>query len=246
MTGRIVLSVGMPRAGSGWYYNLTHDLLLAAGFSDARLIRQRFRLQNILTEVNLNIGALTARRLLLVAVPAVLGHTFAIKAHAGPTSLAGYSFRLGLIQPTYIYRDPRDALLSTYEYGQRARQDNRDNAFARLTTVEQAVDFMKEYVSISEAWLECPAALHVRYENLLKNYEEEVDRLLSFLKLDASQPAVRCVIDNYHPDRSRSGQKGLHLAKGKIGRFREAFTAGQKQQFIHEFGDYLERMHYPL
>ena len=246
MTGRIVLSVGMPRAGSGWYYNLTHDLLLAAGFSDARLIRQRFRLQNVLTEVNLNIGALTARRLLLVAIPALLGNTFAIKAHAGSTSLARYSFRLGLIQPTYIYRDPRDALLSAYEYGQRSRRDNRDNAFARLTTIQQAVDFMKDYVRISEAWLECPAALHVRYESLLQNYEEEVDRLLSFLKLDASQPALRCVVDKYRPDRSGSGQKGLHLVKGKIGRFREAFTAVQKQQFIHEFGDYLEKMHYHL
>jgi hypothetical protein len=246
MTGRIVLSVGMPRAGSGWYYNLTHDLLLAAGFSDARLIRQRFRLQNVLTEVNLNIGALTARRLLLVAIPALLGNTFAIKAHAGSTSLARYSFRLGLIQPTYIYRDPRDALLSAYEYGQRARRDNRDNAFARLTTIQQTVDFMKDYVRISEAWLECPAALHVRYESLLQNYEVEVDRLLSFLKLDASQPALRCVVDKYRPDRSRSGQKGLHLVRGKIGRFREAFTAEQKQQLIHEFGDYLEKMHYHL
>lgn len=246
MTGRIVLSVGMPRAGSGWYYNLTHDLLLAAGFSDARLIRQRFRLQNVLTEVNLNIGALTARRLLLVAIPALLGNSFAIKAHAGPTSLAGHSFRLGLIQPTYIYRDPRDALLSAYEYGQRARRDNRDNVFARLSTIQQAVDFMKDYVRISEAWLECPAALHVRYESLLQNYEEEVDRLLSFLKLDASQPALRCVVDKYRPDRSGSGQKGLHLAKGKIGRFRDAFTAEQQQQLIHEFGSYLEKMHYLL
>lgn len=245
MTGRIVLSVGMPRAGSGWYYNLTHDFLVAAGFSDARLIRQRFRLQNVLTEVNLNIGALTPHRLLRVAIPALLGHIFAIKAHAGPTSFASYSFRLGLVQPTYIYRDPRDALLSALEYGQRARQDNRDNAFARLYTVEQAVDFMKEYVRISEAWLACPAALHVRYENLLQNYEEEADRLLAFLNLDASQPALRCVVDKYHPDRSRSGQKGLHLAKGTIGRFRDAFTAEQKQQIIHEFGDYLARMQYP-
>jgi hypothetical protein len=31
----LVLSAGMPRAGSGWFYNLTHDLLLANGAQDA-------------------------------------------------------------------------------------------------------------------------------------------------------------------------------------------------------------------
>ncbi len=31
----IVLSVGMPRAGSGWHYNLIHDLMKTAGAADA-------------------------------------------------------------------------------------------------------------------------------------------------------------------------------------------------------------------
>ena len=65
----IVLSVGMPRAGSGWHYNLIHDLMKTAGAVDAREIRARFGLQKILTEVNCNIGVLSARRLARVAVP---------------------------------------------------------------------------------------------------------------------------------------------------------------------------------
>jgi hypothetical protein len=84
----IIVSLGMPRAGSGWYYNLTNDLMLANGAQDAHQIRQRYHLENILTEVNCNIGALTTRRLLAVLVPALRGNTFVIKAHAGPTPLA--------------------------------------------------------------------------------------------------------------------------------------------------------------
>ena len=67
----IVLSVGMPRAGSGWHYNLIHDLMKTTGCADARDIRERYRLQNILTEVNCNIGVLSARRLGLVMLPGV-------------------------------------------------------------------------------------------------------------------------------------------------------------------------------
>ena len=67
----IVLSVGMPRAGSGWHYNLIHDLMETTGCADARDIRERYRLQRILTEVNCNIGALSARRLGLATVPPI-------------------------------------------------------------------------------------------------------------------------------------------------------------------------------
>ena len=84
----IILSVGMPRAGSGWYYNLTNDLVVASGYQDGRQIRKRYHLQNILTEVNCNIGALTPRRLLAVLLPSLMGNTFVIKAHAAPTPFA--------------------------------------------------------------------------------------------------------------------------------------------------------------
>ena len=122
MNGKIILAVGMPRAGSGWHYNLVHDLIVSSGGQDARDIRQRYYLGPILTEVNCNIGALTPQRLIPVTVPALMGNTFVIKAHAGPKPLALRLIHSGLIQPTYIYRDPRDALLSAYEYGQRKRE----------------------------------------------------------------------------------------------------------------------------
>ena len=125
----IILSVGMPRAGSGWHYNLVHDLMKTTGCADARDIREKYGLQNILTEVNCNIGVLSARRLGMVAIPALMGNTFAIKAHAGPSSTSRLLQSLGLLRITYIYRDPRDAMLSAFDYGQRVLQRGRPNAF---------------------------------------------------------------------------------------------------------------------
>ena len=77
----IVLSVGMPRAGSGWHYNLIHDLMRTRGCAEATEIRHRFHLENVLTEVNCNIGVLSARRLALVSIPALLGQLI---CHQGP------------------------------------------------------------------------------------------------------------------------------------------------------------------
>jgi len=246
MTGKIILAIGMPRAGSGWHYNLVHDLIVAAGGQDAREIRRRYHLGKILTEVNCNIGALTPARLLPVTLPALAGNTFVIKAHAGPKALALRLIRSGWMQPTYIYRDPRDALLSAYEYGRRKREAGRVGSFADLETIERAIDFMCEYVQISESWLACEQSLNIRYENLLSDYDAEVGRLLAFFNLDAANPVLRSVIDKYRPDQGSSEQKGTHFVKGQIGRYRQKLTSQQQQLCLDAFGNYLGHMGYPI
>lgn len=239
----IVLSVGMPRAGSGWHYNLIHDLMKASGARDARDIREKFRLQKILTEVNCNISVLSTRRLGMVVVPALLGNTFVIKAHSSPTRTSHLLSNLGLLRVTYIYRDPRDAMLSAFDFGQRAITKGRPNAFSHLSSFEKSVDFMMEYVRIWEKWTQENKVLTARYEDLLTNYSEESARLTGYLHLDGSRPEVQKVIETYRPG-ANDGQQGLHFFKGKIGRFRDAYNADQQEILRNKLGDYLSRMGY--
>jgi hypothetical protein len=241
----IVLSVGMPRAGSGWHYNLVHDLMRTSGCADARMIREKYNLQGILTEVNCNIGVLSARRLGMVAVPALLGNTFVIKAHAGPTTASRLLQRLGLLRITYIYRDPRDAMLSAYDYGQRALQKGRPNAFSHLTDFQKSLDFILEYVRIWEKWMKERDVLIARYEDLLTDYEEESTRLVRYLGLNAGEPEVRAVVDAYRPE-AAEGQQGLHFYKGKIGRFRDSYNAEELAILQEKLGPSLARMGYEL
>ncbi|MCB9135707.1 MAG: sulfotransferase domain-containing protein [Anaerolineales bacterium] len=234
----------MPRAGSGWHYNLTHDLMLTAGAADAREIRRRFRLGRFLTEVNCNIGILSPARVGAVLIPSLLGNTFTIKLHAGPTPFAQTLIRRGQIRPTYIYRDPRDALLSAYEYGQRARTAGRKNAFSQLDTVEKAVEFIAEYVHYWEMWTAIPSVHSVSYENLKADYAAEASRLAQFLGLDAASPVVKAVIEKYQPTQAQKGDRGLHFVKGVNGRFRQHLSPKQQQLCINTFGETLVKMGY--
>jgi len=238
----IVLSVGMPRAGSGWHYNLIHDLMETTGCVDARAIRERYHLQKILTEVNCNIGVLSARRLGLVMLPGLL-NTFVIKAHAAPSTTSRLLSNLGLLRITYIYRDPRDAMLSAYDFGQRALTKGRPNAFSHLSTFEKSMDFMMEYVRIWEKWMNEKNVLIARYEDLLTNYDTESAKLVEYLKVNRTRPEVQTVIEKYRPD-AAEGQQGLHFFKGKIGRFREFYNEGQKSVLKAHLGAYLARMGY--
>lgn len=241
----IVLSVGMPRAGSGWHYNLIHDLMKTTGCADARDIREKYKLQKILTEVNCNIGVLSARRLALATVPALMGNTFVIKAHAGPSSASRLLASLGTLRITYIYRDPRDAMLSAFDFGQRALTKGRPNAFSHLSDFEKCLDFIMDYVRIWEMWMGEKNVLVARYEDLLTNYDSESVRLVEYLKLDGSKPEVRAVIESYRPG-ANDEQQGLHFYKGKIGRFRDAYTKAQQVVLLEKLKPYLEQMGYPL
>ena len=252
----IVLSVGMPRAGSGWHYNLVDDLMKTTGCADAHEIRERYRLQDILTEVNCNIGVLSTRRLALVALPALIGNTFVIKAHSGPTSASRLLQRLGLLRITYIYRDPRDAMLSAYEYGQRALKKGHPNAFSHLTDFQKSVDFIMEYVRIWEKWMDERNVLISRYEDLLTNYEHEVERLVAFLRVDENKlealstgkpqgQSIQTVIDEYRPA-AAEGQQGHHFYKGKIGRFREVYGTDEQAILKEKLAPFLERMGYEV
>jgi hypothetical protein len=241
----IVLSVGMPRAGSGWHYNLIHGLMKTTGCADAHDIRERYRLQKILTEVNCNIGVLSARRLGMVALPALMGNTFVIKAHAGPTPTSRALSMLGLLRVTYIYRDPRDAMLSAYDFGQRALIKGRPNAFSHLSDFEKSADFMMEYVHIWERWITEKQVLVARYEDLLMNYDEESAKLVKYLKLDPNNSEIQKIVSQYRPDVSE-GQQGLHFYKGKIGRFREAYNKEQQAVLNQKLGVYLSRMGYDV
>ncbi len=240
----IVLSIGMPRAGSGWHYNLIHDLMETTGCVDARDIRERYHLQKILTEVNCNIGVLSARRLGMVAIPGLF-NTFVIKAHAGPSTTSRLLAGMGMMRITYIYRDPRDAMLSAYDFGQRALIKGRPNAFSHLSDFAKSVDFMMEYVHIWEKWMREKNVLIARYEDLLTNYEAESAKLVDYLKLDGTSPEIQSVVEKYRPG-AAEGQQGLHFFKGKIGRFREAYNEEQKAILKERLSAFLPRMGYDV
>ena len=240
----IVLSVGMPRAGSGWYYNLAHDFIVGSGGQDVHQIRKRFHLDKILTEVNCNIGVLSVRRLLAVLIPSILGNTFVIKAHAAPTPFVRTLIQRNLIFAAYIYRDPRDALLSSFENGQRAREKGFQNAFSSLANFDASLQFMQEYIHVSEAWLDIPGALHTRYESLVTDYDLEAERLLDFLQIEKTAPAVINVLQKYRPEQAAADQKGLHFRKGKTGRFRLKMSTEEQDSMNTTFASYLRKMGY--
>jgi sulfotransferase family protein len=172
-----------------------------------------------------------------------MGNTFAIKTHSGPTPMARRLIANGQMRVTYIYRDPRAALLSAIEYGQRSREADRSNAFSRLGTFELAIEFMLDYLRIWQQWMKVEGIHTLRYEDLLVNYDAEAERLARFLDADPAIPAVKEAIEFYRSEKDRKGQ---HFQHGEAERFRTALTAEELAKANKAFAAYLVEMKYEV
>ena len=242
----IILSVGMPRAGSGWHYNLIQDLVIASGGKNARDIRRDFHLESILTEVNCNISALTLRRLFSVLPASLAGNIFVLKAHSGATMVSDLFIKMGWMRTVYIYRDPRDAMLSAMDFGKRTLDKGHPNAFSHLTDLDMSLDFILKYCVIWESWINRKSVLSARYEDLLTDYDNETTKLTDFIHLDKRNKLINDVIEKYRPGQAREGKDGLHFFKGQIGRFRERFSLEEQKRISDKLSKYLPKMGYDL
>jgi len=227
----LIISAGMPRAGSGWYYNLIHDLIISSGGQDARQIRKKYHLERLLTEVNCNIATLNFHRLIPVLLPARFGNKYVIKTHAGPDTLVRLLIHARWIYVIYIYRDPRAALLSAFEYGQRATSMGRPNAFSQLTNLDEAAIFIEKYIRIWEAWSKVNDVMLIRYEDLLSKYSEKFENTLEFLDLHPPFLERENLFDQYRPGKGDPNQVGTHFSRGEAERFRQVLTAEQLEKF---------------
>jgi len=245
MNKKLVLSVGMPRAGTGWFHNITQTLVIAAGGVNASKIRNKYHLSKLLTEVNCNIGTLSAYRILPVISPLLFEPNYVIKLHAGRKPLADRLISIGLIKPTFIFRDPRDAALSIYEYGQEAiTNPTASNAFAGIRSIEEAIDFITPYVATARGWIQSPHTFSVKYETFLSEFDLVVPRLVDFLDINLRANRSLTLVEHLKPGIKPSRRKFTHFMKGKVGRHKELFSSEQIELCNKKFGPFLAEQGY--
>lgn len=246
----IVISAGMVKAGTGWYFNMTNDLLVAAGYQDVRDVRDRFKLHDFMLHINCNIGALTTRKLLRLMVPHLRGNTFVVKTHEGPNRSLRYFMAAGAVKATYIYRDPRDVILSLKDFitGKKTGEEARVFEEMDLTTGLQR---SKPILRVWEGWDRYQQrfgnAFIVRYEDLSADPVRVMADLAAYLGLDLSDALIREIAVKYRPDTLDQEKSGtLHFNKGIINRFLEELDPDQQAMANEWFAPYLARMGYKI
>lgn len=246
----VVLSVGMRKSGSGWLFNLTNDLLISSGYDDIRRIKEMPLLRPILKKgANVSLGRPTPVRLARLVVAHTRGYTFAVKSHAAPTPGLRLCTALGVVRPTYIYRDPRDVVLSALDHARVRRESGARIDLASLYTLEDSLQMVQRELTRWERWMRFPSVHVVRYEDLVADTPGEVRRLAGYLGLDLPAETLDAVVRRYDKATYAAAQdqgidRKLHLNKGIPGRFEDEMDAEQRALCERRLGPYLERMGY--
>ena len=250
-----VVSAGMERSGTRWYYNLTNDLVIAAGYPDAREVREKYRLHSILTTRNCNLPRQGAGK--LKRLERVSGETdlFTIKTHRRPSRAMRRLLAGGRVRAAYICRDLRDVIVSGLEYGARTRAEGNlrriwlvgpYRGFARLHTVKGGILWARlQLIPRWKAWRSCPSVLITRYEDLMADTCGQLRRLVNHLELEVSDEVIEQVLGRYRKDeQGRSVKKHPFLNKAVVGRYREVMSLEEQALCRRHLAPYLEKMGY--
>ncbi len=242
----IIVAASMLKAGSSWFFNLINDLVIEAGHQDGREMRARFRLQNILSASDCTSKTLRIHRLAQISIPHWFGNTYTIKTAGKPTPAVKLAIDLGMMKAAFILRDPRDVTLSLFDHGEWIRREKIPSRtrFGTLTTIEKAMDVALYNAQIWEMWVRSGRAIFVRYEDLLQDTYEQMQRVSSHIGISVPEEKLRAIIERYQISNRANWQQDLHFNVGKAGRWKERLSPGQQQKAMELFGDYLARMGY--
>lgn len=242
-----VISASAPRAGSSWYFNMTNDMLMAAGHQNIRQLYEKYQLGDLMNFPNCNVGVLYGSKLARLEALHWQAGAFVVKTHEKPTRLLRWLTALGRTKSTYIYRDPRDRLVSILEVGAKRRATNPTDPFAQVRSFEEALEFLQSPLRHLQMWQNHPQTLIVRYEDLLEDAFAELQRLNNFLGFGLPDERLREIIQKYDRDRiSADARAKSHLVHGDVGRYKEVLTPAQIQAMHEQLGDEIIALGYTL
>ena len=159
----------------------------------------------------------------------------------------------------FIYRDPRDMLVSQVFFATHMSEEHGMHAFYKslpdfgerlkiaITGIDQdglyMVSVKQRYASVFE-WLEQPHVMCIRFEDLINDRDATLDAMLDEVESigyripTSREKALSILVEAIQPKKSRT------FRVGKTGGWREHFTDEHKKLFKDVTGDLLVKLGY--
>jgi len=242
----LILSAGMPKSGSAYLYNILNALLVEAGNADARKIKAKRNLEDLMKWHNNYIGELSLKKIIRLWLISIQDGSFAVKTHQGPKLSTKALNKLGLLRIVYCYRDPRDVLLSAVDHGKRILEDGGHHTFAKMVDFDKASKKVKSWLGVWKRYNNMTGVLMVKYEDMMEKPIENTKEIVEFLNISVTDKKLEEVIWKFSRDNPDGDRTGMHFNKAKTYRYKTEITEAQRTKCQEAFGDYLEAMGYEI
>lgn len=242
----IVLSAGMQKSGSAYLYNIINDIVKSSGGQDARDIKEKHGLSGSLQWYNNNIGETSRKNLRpLIRLSLTIG-PFVIKTHEPPTRYVSRKLRRNQLKVIYVYRDPRDVLMSAIDHGNKILSEGETHTFAKMTEFQSAFKNVKNWIEIYKSYKALKNCLCIRYEDLMGNGLNEVKKICEYLDMRKSDDQLVEILSRYDKSNPNAEMKGMHFNKAITFRYKDEMPEDQLTYFKSELGAELKEMGYAV
>ena len=242
----LIISSGMQKSGSGYLYNLLNDLIIAAGKSDAREIKKRYNLADLMQQHNNNIGPLTWSKLFQLWKISVREKPFTVKTHSQPSPAAKVMSAFGMIKIIYCYRDPRDVLLSAIDHGKKSLQEGVDDTFSKMTDFDISLRNVHGWTQVWCQYNEIDHALMIKYEDLMSTPLDTLQQIQNFLATTVPTEKCKEILWKYSKKNESADRTGMHFNKAVTARYTTEMNEEQKKACQNLLGNELNLMGYPV
>lgn len=242
----VILSAGMQKSGSAYFYNIINELAIESGHNDARQIKLKRDLNDLMRWHNNNIGNLSLNKLMMLWLISIQEGTFVVKTHSGPNLATRILSKLRLIKIVYYYRDPRDSLLSAIDHGKKIQANGNDHTFVKLVDFDKCLQHVKAWLGVWKKYADTPGVLMVKYEEMMEKLIETVKTIEEFLGISVNAKKRQEIIWKFSKDNPYSNRTGMHFNKAKIYTYKTEMPQKQKTKCQAAFGKYLEAMSYNI
>ena len=236
----LIISAGLPKSGSGWFFNLINDLLIEYGFNDVRELKKTFKLDNVLHHYNCNIEELSKENINKILPLVQKSFTFTIKTHCAPGKYVKELQNIYPIKTLFIFRDPRDIALSVYDHSVKQRNSGAGGSFSNILSFEDSIRFSKNMYPIWQEWIEFPGSFHVKYEDLVESPVDVLSEIIVYLGLTPGKNKIKKVIEAIVPEKTT----GLHFNVGEAYRYKRVWSPVQMKYANKTLHEMIENMGY--
>jgi len=231
----IYLCPAFPKSGSTLLFTCVEQLVVQSGKKNAqKTFTQKF--------TNGYIPTIGFGQAMYLCWLSIFKGSIVVKTHDRPRFFTRLLLSTGMAKACYVYRDPRDVVISALDHATQARNRTQallsDKAFSGFYTYADVVPHIQKQYAYFQQWKKVKKLLMFTYEQVVQDQEKIMLRLVREWKMPVSDTGINTIAEKI-----KNNPEGIrHYNTGKLTRYDHELSPQQIKELENLLGPCISGM----